>query len=113
MVVEKEHTGDFTAGGAGAFQLVVRNIGTDPTTGEVIVTDTLPAPLAPTTAGGAGWTCTIAGQAVMRRRSNVLGAGAAYPSISLTVQAAATASGEVTNSATVAGGGESKTNLNQ
>ena len=35
MVVDKSHTGDFTAGGAGAFRLVVRNIGTDPTTGEV------------------------------------------------------------------------------
>ena len=103
MVVDKSHSGDFTAGGSGAFQLVVRNIGTDPSTGEVTVTDTLPAPLAPTTAGGTGWTCTIAGQAVTCRRSDVLGAGAAYPTISLTVQVAATASGEVTNSATVAG----------
>ena len=75
LVVDKSHSGAFTAGAAGAFRLVASNTGTDPTTAQVTVIDTLPAPLRPTAAAGPGWTCAIAGQTVTCQRSDALPAG--------------------------------------
>ena len=70
----------------------------------VTVTDTLPAGLTATAIGGTGWTCTQpAGPCT---RSDVLGAGASYSPITLTVDVASNAPASVTNTATVAGGGE-------
>ena len=97
--------------------LTVRNTGSDPTDGSsVSVTDTLPAGLAalannpgfgagPVAASGPGWTCAGTTTSTCTR-SDVLGPGASYPPIKITVRVAASAAALLTNSATAVGGGD-------
>ena len=85
------------------------NIGPVPTSGIVTVSDTLPAGLTPSTASGAGWSCAVAGQAVTCTRSDALAAAGSYPAITIVATVAQAATSPVTNTATVAGGGEVNT----
>jgi uncharacterized repeat protein (TIGR01451 family) len=99
----------------GTLTLTVANVGTDPTDGSTVtVTDTLPAGLSalvnnpgvgagPVAASGPGWACT----GTRCTRTDVLGPGAAYPPITITVAVTSNAAATVTNTATVAGGGDS------
>lgn len=105
LTLTKTHTGNFTQGQAGAiYSLVVRNEGAGPSNGTVTVTDALPTGLAATALGGPGWTCVLA--TVTCTRSDVLAAGGAFPAITLTVSVAANAAAQLTNQASVIGGGE-------
>jgi uncharacterized repeat protein (TIGR01451 family) len=101
----------------GTLTLTATNSGAAPTDGtSVTVTDTLPAGLralvnnpgfhaGAVAASGPGWTCT--GSATSRcTRSDVLGPGDSYPPIKITVSVASTAAHMLTNSASVAGGGD-------
>ncbi len=105
LTISKTHTGNFTQGQIGAtYTLAVSNIGSGPTTAPVTVTDTVPTGLTATALAGTGWTCTQpAGPCT---RSDALAASASYPAITLTVNVAANAPANVTNTATVAGGGD-------
>ncbi|MFB9311868.1 DUF11 domain-containing protein [Nocardioides plantarum] len=106
LAVTKTHSGTFVQGAQAAFTLGVSNVGPVATQGQVSVSDTLPAGLTFVSATGSGWTCS--GTATVTcTRSDVLAAGAAYPSISLTVLVTDTAPATVANTATVAGGGDS------
>ena len=109
LTITKTHTGNFNPGGTGTYTITATNSGTANTSGTVTVTDTLPTGLTPTTATGTGWNCTISGQTVTCTRSDTLAAGASYSPISLNVNVAANAPSSVTNTATVAGGGETDT----
>jgi uncharacterized repeat protein (TIGR01451 family) len=110
LAITKTHSGNFTRGSTNAsYTITVTNSGTAPTTAtNVTVTDTLPAGLTPTGPTGLvnGWTCGISGQVVTCTRASVLGVGASYPVINVTVDVSQTAANSVTNSVTVAGGGE-------
>ncbi|MEY4635293.1 MAG: hypothetical protein RJA55_1091, partial [Acidobacteriota bacterium] len=107
MFLRKQHAGDFTPGQIGAvYTIYARNGGNGPTTAPVTVVDNLPAGLAPASAAGSGWSCTISGQAVTCTRSDVLEPGAFYPEVEIRVNVAATASGSVINTASVSGGGD-------
>ena len=100
------HAGNFTQGQTGAtYTLTVKNVGGKTTVGTVTVTDPLPAGLTATAAGGTGWTCVL-GPPVSCTRSDGLAPEASYPSITLTVNVASDAPGQVTNTATVSGGGD-------
>ena len=104
LTLAKTHTGSFPQGQIGAtYTLTVSNIGGGPTSGPVTVNDTVPAGLTPTAAAGAGWVCSIAGQAVSCTRADALNAGASYPAITLTVNVAPAAPPSLTNTATVSG----------
>jgi uncharacterized repeat protein (TIGR01451 family) len=110
LTVTKSHTGNFTQGQTGAtYTLTVNNIGAAATSGTVTAIDTLPSGLTATAASGTGWTCTlnqpVAGQ-VQCTRSDALAAGSSYPPITVTVNVAANAAANVTNTVIVAGGGE-------
>ena len=110
LVVTKTHTGNFAQGQTDAtYSLTVSSFGAAPTTGQVTVVDTLPAGLTATAASGNGWSCTLnqpaAGQ-VQCTRSDALDSGSSYPPITLTVDVAANAPTNVTNTATVSGGGD-------
>ncbi|HWI62691.1 MAG TPA: DUF11 domain-containing protein, partial [Symbiobacteriaceae bacterium] len=60
LVVTKSHTGDFRQGQQGAaYTLTVQNAGFSDTTGDVTVTDTLPAGLTGVAMSGTGWTCDL------------------------------------------------------
>jgi uncharacterized repeat protein (TIGR01451 family) len=109
LTVTKTHAGSFTQGQTGAsYTLTARNVGSAATTGTVTVSDTLPAGLTASSAGGLGWACTV-GPPVSCTRNDAVGAGSSYPAITLTVNVASNAPASVTNTVTVSGGGEVNT----
>src|SRR5258706_15152488 len=76
----------------------------------VTLTDSLPSGLTATSLSGTGWSCALA--TLTCTRSDALGAGSSYPSITLTVNVSAGAPPQVTNTVTVSGGGEVDTSNN-
>ena len=114
LTLSKTHTGTFFASQQGAvFTLIASNVGNASTTGTVTVTDNLPQGLLPTAASGTGWTCSVLALQVSCMRADVLGVSAAYPAITISVNVAATASGNITNNAQIAGGADIDTSNNQ
>ena len=80
------------------FSIVVSNVGVAPSFGTVTLADTLPAGFTALAVSGTGWTCVLA--TATCARTDVLAAGASYPTITLTVSAAN--AGTFTNTVTVA-----------
>ncbi|MGW5407013.1 hypothetical protein ACWEVZ_22470, partial [Streptomyces spiralis] len=108
LTIDKSHSGNFTQGGTGTYTITVGNSGPGATDGSTVtVHDTLPAGLTASSISGSGWSCTLA--TLTCTRSDILPAGGNYPPISLTVDVAANAPAQVTNTATVTGGGDSTT----
>src|ERR1700722_13973229 len=107
--ISKSHTGNFTQGQqAASYALTVSNAaGVSPTTGTVTVTETVPTGLTLTLMSGVGWTCPTSGNTCTR--NDALGPNSSYPAITVTVNVASNAPASVTNTATVAGGGDSTT----
>jgi Domain of unknown function DUF11 len=105
--ITKSHTGNFAQGQQGAvYTLTVSNAaGVSPTTGAVTVTETVPVGLTLAGMSGTGWTCPTGGNTCTR--SDALAASSSYPAITVTVNVASNAPASVTNTATVAGGGDS------
>ncbi|MBW4508873.1 MAG: hypothetical protein KME64_20510 [Scytonematopsis contorta HA4267-MV1] len=117
LTITKSHTGDFTRGTTGTYTIAVKNSGNAPTAGTVTVTDTLPTGLTPTgftptPTTPTGWNCSISNQTVTCTRTDALAAGSSYPNIGIVVDVAQNAPASLTNTATVAGGGETKTDNN-
>jgi uncharacterized repeat protein (TIGR01451 family) len=84
----------------------VSNVGLTALDGtQVTVTDNLPTGLSAKTAAGTGWICVL-GPPVSCTRTDTLASNNAYPPITLTVNVALGAPASVTNTATVAGGGD-------
>jgi len=103
LKIAKSHTGNFTKGQTNdTYTVTVSNpaTSTGPTRGKVTVTDTIPAGLTLVSMAGSGWTCT----SNACNRSDALAAGRSYPAITVTVDVAANAPSEVTNTVTVSGG---------
>ncbi len=100
--IAKTHAGSLTPGQTGAtYSIMVGNAGTGPTNGTVTVSDALPAGLTLVSMAGTGWNCS----SNTCTRGDALSPGASYPAIMVTVNVAANASTQVTNRATVSGGG--------
>jgi len=109
LTIAKTHAGNFRQGETGAqYTITVTNGGGGFTSGTATVSDTLPGGLTATSFGGSGWTCSPL-PALSCSRSDVLGAGNSYPDITLVVNVAPDAPASLTNTAAVAGGGESDT----
>jgi uncharacterized repeat protein (TIGR01451 family) len=107
LQIVKSHSGDFTQGQTGAtYTLVVSNSGPGPTFGTVTVTELPPAGLTLVSMAGPGWSCP-ASPGNTCARSDTLGAGLAWPPITVTVNVASTAASPQVNQATVSGGGSS------
>ena len=106
LSIAMSHTGNFSRGRSGAsFTIVVNNVGGLASNGSVVsVTNTLSAGLSTSALSGGGWTCTLG--TLTCTRSDVLGGGASYPPITLTISVASNAPGSVGNTATVSGGGD-------
>jgi uncharacterized repeat protein (TIGR01451 family) len=103
LTIAKSHSGTFVQGDSDrVYTLTVANAGAAATSGIVTVVDTLPAGLLPVAMSGTGWNCSPS--TVSCTRQDSLAAGASYPAISLTVRVSAATN--VTNSASVSGGGE-------
>ena len=105
LQIEKSHSPAFSQGlTGGQYMISVYNGGPGPTTAPVMVADNLPSGLTATSMQGQGWNCTsLSGPCT---RSDALNAGTSYPPIILTVNVAANAPGQVTNTATLSGGGD-------
>jgi hypothetical protein len=89
----------------GTFTVTISNVGTAPTSGTVTVTNVLSAGLTATgISGGASWQCTLSMLACTRGDS--LAVSGSYPAITVTVTTSATAPGGVTDTVSVAGGGD-------
>jgi uncharacterized repeat protein (TIGR01451 family) len=101
----KSHSGNFTQGQVGAtYSITVTNNGPGYMSGTTTVTDALPSPyLVATAIGGSGWSCTLG--TLTCTRTDSLAQGSSYPAITVTVNVASNAPAQVTNSATVSGGG--------
>ena len=105
------HSGNFGQGLNGrTITIDVVNIGNEPSSGTVTLTDTVPAGLTPTAISGTGWTCVLATRTCTR--SDALAANAYYPSIHLTVDVENNCPSTVTNTATISGGGDTDSNNN-
>jgi uncharacterized repeat protein (TIGR01451 family) len=111
LTITKTHSGNFSRGQTGAtYTITVTNSGQGPTVGTVTVVDTLPNVVntfVPTALSGTGWSCTLG--TLTCTRSDVLLPGASYPAITLTVNVPINIPANVTNTATVSGGGETNT----
>ena len=127
LTIAKSHTGNFMAGSTGTYTLTAANSGTAATVGTVTVTDTLPVGL--TVNGGAAGTVTPGGtnaanwscnsnaaspQVITCTRSAALSnvSGSNTSVFTLTVNVAASASGTVTNNASISGGEPAANNGN-
>ncbi len=106
LSLTKTHPGSFLQGQVGAqYTITVKNVGVGSTTGvPVSVTDTLPASMTATAISGTGWSCTLA--TLTCTSIAVVGPGANFNPIILTVTVAPNAPPNVTNSAVVSGGGD-------
>src|ERR1017187_7128863 len=105
LAIMASHTGSFTQGDTSdTYTIIVTNIGNTASSGTVTVVDTLAAGLTATAISGAGWTTNLG--TLTCTRADALAAGAAYPSIIITVNVAANAALNVTNTAMVSGGGD-------
>lgn len=108
LAIGKRHDGNFTVGNLHTYTIEVQNVGSGVTTGPITVVDTLPDGMSYVAHSGAGWQLlSAAGQAVTLRSTGVLAPGVALPPLGLTVfVGAATATGTVVNTATVATAGD-------
>ncbi len=107
LTIQSFHLGGFTAGSTELYDLTVANTAAaGPTTGTVTVAEILPTGLTLASMSGSGWTCA-ASAAPTCTRSDALSGGASYPAITVTVTVSATAPSQVTNQASVSGGGGS------
>lgn len=106
LVITKSHNGAFALNTAGTYTITVTNIGAVATSGNITVTDTLPAGFTFGSATGTDWTCSAAAGTVTCTRTLALGASTPAPPITLTVTPTASANPTSVNVATVAGGNE-------
>lgn len=110
LQVTKVAVGSFAVGANAQYTLRVNNAGSRATAGTYTITDVLPAGLTYVSAAGTGWTCGSTAGTVTCTSSTLIAPGAANPNaITLTVLPAAAAAPQVTNSASVSGGGEPAT----
>jgi hypothetical protein len=111
MTVTQNGPSSLTQGQTGAsYTITAKNSGTASTSGTVTVTDALSTGLIPTGLSGSGWTCVLG--TLTCTRADALAAGASYPPITEIVDVASNSPSPVTNTATVAGGGETNTSNN-
>lgn len=101
LAIDKSHTGEFLVGQEADFQIVVTNVGVEPTFDPITVTDTLPDGLEYVNASGDGWDCDYndGNRTVTCTTETVLQPGESLPPITLTVFVTADAFPSVVNTA--------------
>lgn len=98
--LRKEATGEFLVGEKGTFRMWVRNSGTVPLGGPLVVIDSLPKGMTFSSASGAGWSCTHTSNVVRCTNAGPLAVGDSS-AIALQAIIGADAVPEATNCATV------------
>ncbi|MEU4298492.1 hypothetical protein [Kitasatospora aureofaciens] len=109
LTIAKSHVHTFVRGEDGVYTITVGNAtAAGPTDGTAVtVHDVLPAGLRAERITGSGWNCILA--TLTCTRSDVLPAGHSYPPVILKADVACDAPAQVTNTATVTGGGDTTT----
>ena len=111
LSITKIHSGSFTQGQQNAtYTVTVSNAaGAGPTSGQVMVTETVPAGLTLVSMAGTGWTCpgTAANNCI---RTDAMNGGASYPPITVTVNVTSNAASPQVNQVSVSGGGSLSAN---
>ncbi len=106
------HSGDFTVNSSGVYTIKATNNGTGPTTGNIVVTDALPAGLSFVSNTGTGWACAAGAQNAQIVTCTYTGAALAASggnsTFTLIASVAPGAFPSVTNAATVADPNDSK-----
>lgn len=101
-------SGPLSPGGTASYLMTVTNLGVKSEPGPLTIIDTLPANVTFASATGTGWVCLnnapSTGQ-VTCTRSGAVAAGTSAPVLTIAVNVDASASGVLTNSATVSGTG--------
>jgi hypothetical protein len=109
LTLHKGHTGNFSQGGTGQFQLTVMNNSGPGSAGGAIavsVSDTMPTGLTPTSGSGTDWNCLApVGQTITCTNADVVASGGSYPVLTLNVNVASNAPTSVSNTASVNGSG--------
>ncbi|MFP4298593.1 MAG: hypothetical protein ACLFT0_12120 [Spirulinaceae cyanobacterium] len=111
LTINKTVSGTFATGNRATYTLRVTNVGPGSTTGgtAVSVTDNLPNGVIPDPNNpptGTGWNCIVATNTVRCTQNNTLASEASYPDLTIPVIVTAAAGADITNSASVAGGGD-------
>jgi uncharacterized repeat protein (TIGR01451 family) len=116
LSIAKTHKGKLVKGASGSYTILVSNsAAASVTAGPVIVSDTPPDGLTIASISGNGWNCDPSSGTVALNsctRSDPLGPGAVYDPITVKVSIASDAPDNVTNTATVAGGGSATASAN-
>ena len=108
LTVSTTHSGVFEQASSGnSITMTVTNSGQQPTSGDVVVVDSLPVHLTATAISGQGWTCALYSKSCTR--NDPLPGGSSYPPVTMMVDVAADAPTTVTNSVLALGGGETQT----
>jgi uncharacterized repeat protein (TIGR01451 family) len=105
LTIAKTHHGIPAAGQDTTYALTVTNEGGARSSGAVTVTDELDPRLTLRSAGGDGWSCSQA-QTVICTREDRLAANASHPPIEIVVAVAPGATGNLSNTGRVTGGGD-------
>ncbi|MCC7451957.1 MAG: DUF11 domain-containing protein, partial [Anaerolineae bacterium] len=101
LSITKSHTGNFSRGLPGVFNIAVTNNGDAPTLSAITVTDNLPAGLTFTSGGSGGFACSAVGQAVTCTNAGPIGPGATI-TFPINVDVSPTAPASMSNTASVA-----------
>lgn len=116
LTIAKSHSGNFTRGSTGVYNITVGNSGTVATSGTITVSDTLPAGMniadGAMTLGGANsanWTCNAASNVITCTSSTVIPISGSS-TFTFTVNVASNAAATVNNTATISGGNEANAN---
>ncbi|HZL42946.1 MAG TPA: DNA/RNA non-specific endonuclease, partial [Verrucomicrobiae bacterium] len=111
LAIALAHTGNFAQGDSSdTYTITIRNVGTSTSSGEITVSEILPAGLTATAMNGFGWTADL--QTLTCTRSDALAGGASYPAITATVAVSSNAPSTVTNITTVSGGSDANPDNN-
>ena len=113
LSITKSHGGNFTQGQTGAtYTVTVSNsnaANAGPTNGTTVtMVDTVPSGLTVTNISGTGWACVLV--TATCTRTDVLAAGASYPTITVVVSVASNATTPQVNQVSVSGGGSATAN---
>lgn len=104
--VESSSKSSAKVGDTVTYKLTVTNKGTASTNGEIVVNDQLPSTLTFVSVAGSSWDCTSVSSNIICKTNQVLAVNAKATDIVLVSTINAGVTGEISNQAKVAGGGE-------
>jgi glycosidase len=110
LTLSKTHSGTFQKGGNGSFTILVTNAGSTASSGSITLTETPPAGMSISSMSGSGWVYNATNQTCTR--SDSLAAGSSYSPVTVNVTFNTDAATELSNTASITGGGDANPSNN-